>query len=609
MAAVRYVPRLLGPAAAGLACIALAAVLLMGAAAGEDEVPAVAVDGRQGAVPARGALLAPTQGRPVFVEPGGRFAVTADLPPDAAGAGFELICQVPPAHRHALSAVDGPRAEGDGVSRRWIVSVPVEVPEETYDLKVSTPAGVLLGRHAVAVARIGRRIRLVHLSNMNIGDVAAPRPDGRLIAEVNLVAPTLIVATGDLLDATHEDPIAGWQELSDFLASFSAPTLLACGDHDNATLYSRLMAPSPIGVIDVGPYQGLVLYDLPGRPIASDAEQIAWVEGQLGRAGPTLRFVVSHDESPNLLRYWQQRGTLAEMVRAGRLGLWLAGGHRDWTGAEFRTLIDAAAPLMYLRSHQSSPALREGAEGVSHFRVVDCEGEQAVLYGPPGPGGLPGSIPVGRLKLTFEDPNDGTQPRVAFSAVNALPARMNHLAARVLVRRDGDRRPWCQGARLAALIDRGTLWECRVMFDLPDKGSLRAVVGTGPPPAEAALRVRFEMPSTLRLGPAAEAEGEGVLAAMDWAGTVRLENGGDEAVTVGPLLRLDGESLAYRVVGEAGPFALAYRVRLAPGQSVALQPDLSAVRVAPGRRELQVYVKAGLALVPVCWPLDVVAAD
>ncbi len=77
---------------------------------------------------------------------------------------------------------------------------------------------------------------------------------------------------------------------------------------------------------------------------------------------------------------------------------------------------------------------------------------------------------------------------------------------------------------------------------------------------------------------------------------------------IAPLVRLDGEVVSYCVVGESGPVASMYHLRLAPQQTVTLQLDLTGVRVEPGRRELQVYVKGGPALTPACWPLDVTVA-
>lgn len=183
----------------------------------------------------------------------------------------------------------------------------------------------------------------------------APSFDQRLIEEVNLVAPTLIVATGDFLDATHADPPVGWRELIDCLTRFDAPIVMACGDHDDIELYSRHVAPSPIGLVNVGRHRALLLFDHPRGPIHRNPEQLRWVERTLGTPGfDGLTFVVTHDDSPNLLRHWQQQGTLTRMIRSGRIGLWFAAGHQDWDGQVYGDVIDAAVPMVYLRTQQSS---------------------------------------------------------------------------------------------------------------------------------------------------------------------------------------------------------------------------------------------------------------
>lgn len=597
-----------GGLAADVAAWLLAGVGALACPAAQE--PASQPLGASAAAPgvAEPVLVAPTQGRPVFVKPGGVFQVVAQFAQPPRDLRFELVSPGFPRHRRVVSSLATSTGTEEG-GLRFDLTVPADVPEQTYDLEVSGGGVALVGRHAVAVQRVGRRVRLVHLSNMNVGEVGAPDFDQRLIAEVNLLAPTLIIVTGDLLDATHEDPAVGWAQAADFLARFDAPALVACGDHDDIGWYSRLLAPSPIGAVQVGPYRGLVLYDVPARPIGADEEQIGWVERELGRGRPPMRFVVTHDESPNLLRYWQQQGTLAPMVRAGRLGLWFAGGHRDWDGREYRAIVDAAAPLQYLRTHQSSSATRDGAEGVSHYRVVDLDGGQAMFYGPTTSTGIPASIPVGRLNVTFDRPNDGSSRRVRLAVTSGLPLRVDHLAARVLLRREGTERPWSLGAHLAHLVEFTALWECWVTFDLPDKGSRRVVVGTGPEPQQPDVEVRFAVPRSLTLRPVESEDGVTYLRAGDWVGMVYLENRGSRAVTVTPVVRLDGERVAYRVVEEPGPLAGAYRVRLAPEQVLTLQLDMSAVRVTPGRRELQVYLKGGPAQVPVCWPLDVAVSQ
>ncbi len=551
-------------------------------------------------------FITPTQGRPVFVAPGTSFVAVADLAGATNGLRAELVARTNPPHYHPL--IIAPPTTGNAGSTELQLSVPADVPEQTYDLKLTTARGPLVARHAVAVQRLTHRLRLVHLSNMNVGDVGAPHFDQRLVDEINLLAPTLIVATGDYLDVTHPNPPEGWQDLADFLARFDAPCVAACGDHDDLTLYTQYLAPSPIGTVGVGSCQVLLLYDVPGRPIYSDESQIHWVEQQLGQRGPRLRLVVSHDQRPNLLSYWQEQGMLQRMIKTGRLGLWLAGGHRDWDGVECRDLIAAAAPLLYARTHQSSTVTQDGAEGISHYRIIDLDRERAIVYGTELADDRHASLPVGRIELSYDGPNDGTRSRVAFNALSTHPFRLPNLQARLLLRRAGGARPWCRGARLVRLVDLGRYWECRVEFDLPDKGAVRVVAGTGTPPELPQLDVSFDMPARVTLVPRGAGD-ERYLSAADWVGIVHVHNRGSASADVSPLIRLDGQTVAYRVVNEPGPFATAYKLRLGPQQTLALQLDLSAGRFAPGRRELQVYLSGLPAQLPVCQPLELVPAN
>jgi hypothetical protein len=549
-------------------------------------------------------LLSPTQGRPVFVEPGKSFRVAVQFPAPPRAVHFELASSAFPPHRHRLPA-RLMSADAAGCGGEYDVLVPPDTPEQTYDLEIRHGDGTLRGRHAVAVARLGKRVRLVHLSNMNVGDVGVPEFDRRLVPEINLLGPTMIVATGDFLDAVHDDLDVGWHEVSEFLASFDAPVLAACGDHDDVEHFSRFLAPSPVGQVEVGAYRGLVLYDVPRRPIHEDPEQIRWVEQTMGQGGYRLNFVVSHDECPNLLRYWQSRMMLEQMVRAGRLGVWFSGGHRDWNGEEYGSVLDDAGSLLYVRTHQSSVATRDGAQGVSHYRVLDLADEHVLLL-PPVPRGVqPPSIPVGRLRAVFEGPNDGTRPRVALTVASTLPFRMDHLTVKLLLQRQGRERPWCHGAHLERLVELADMWLCWVTFDLPDNGSRRILAGTGRAPAEPPIDVHFVVPKNLVLRRERSEQGVRYCSAENWFGVIQLQNRGAEMVEVMPIVRLDGEAVPYRVVDEAGPMASAYRLRMGPTQVISLQLDMSAVRVAPGRRELQVYLKGGAAQVPICMPLEV----
>jgi len=286
------------------------------------------------------------------------------------------------------------------------------------------------------------------------------------------------------------------------------------------------------------------------------------------------------------------------------VGLYLAGGNRDWDGREYAELVAAADPLWYVRTHQSSSALVGGADGASHYRVIDIKGTRARHVGPWGADGQPASIPVGSLSVTFDGPNDGRRQRLTVTVVSRLPVPLDDLTVRVLVQRVGDKKPWCRGADLRQVLGLGDVWECRVTFDLPDCGLRRALVGCDAEPAESDLVVEFDGPPELLVRNQVDADGVTWQNAA-WPGTIRLTNRGPQTVELTPLIRLDGETLAYRTLDAVGPFAAAYRLRLRPGQSVELQIEIVSHRIRPGRRELQVYAGEQAALVPACWPLTV----
>lgn len=292
--------------------IALALFALTGQASGDDAADPAAENPED---PSPG-LYAPTLGRPVFVEPGGYFLVRAGVPDADEAVRFELVYSAQgDVRRYALDVEPG-AADKLMASQPVRVRVPQALPRRTYDLEIRHGTSRLVGRHCIAVGYVGRALRLVHLANMNVGDLSAPEFDQRLVNEVNLLAPTLILATGDFLDATRSGSPQDWERLVDYLTRFDAPLVIVCGDHDDIENYSRYVAPSPIGLIEVGANRCLILYDHALAPIHRNPDQVQWVEQALAQPGfDGLTLVVSHDESPNLLRHWRQ-------LSSGDTGRW-----------------------------------------------------------------------------------------------------------------------------------------------------------------------------------------------------------------------------------------------------------------------------------------------
>ena len=54
----------------------------------------------------------------------------------------------------------------------------------------------------------------------------------------------------------------------------------------------------------------------------------------------------------------------------------LVGGSSDWDYKEFADKLRGAGDLHYIRTHQASTALRDRATGISHFRVIDVDGDR-----------------------------------------------------------------------------------------------------------------------------------------------------------------------------------------------------------------------------------------
>lgn len=539
-------------------------------------------------------VVAPTLGRPAFVAPGSAFQAIVSYPATLSDASYFIVSDAPPAVRVALPATaSGPVAAGPAVAALQL-SVPAEIPARTYDFEVVHGARSVRVRHCVSVGPVREQLRIVHLSDLNIGDLTAPHFDERLVDEVNLIGADVLVLTGDVIDATHADPARGWREAVDWLARFDAPAIIARGEHDDESCYRAHIGPSEVGEVRVWWLRALVLSDTPARPLSRAAEQIAWIERALAQPGDSrLTMVVSNSEHPGLLDHWRARGELGAAVSKARIGLWLSGGHTDWDGSEHGELVAAARPLLYVRTHQGSPAIVAGASGASHYRVIDVSPTRADFPGAPGgTGTLPASVRCGGVECWMSG-GGGREARAMLHAVSRLPVRMMGLRRRVLLDRRDGQLPWCRGGRLAQVHAHDRFWECVVEFDVPALGAAGVLVGCDAAPPELRLEVEFDVTDVLDFK--RERTATGIAYAVLSSGHARLHvrNAGDSAIEATPMLRLAGQRLSYRVAGSSEGPAGGVRLGLPAGAHATLEVELSAIQASAGVHELQVYVSAG----------------
>lgn len=552
------------------------------------------------AAAAEPALLAPTLGRPAVVAAGQSFSIAAAADTSVERASAVLVYRRDRAIRIPLTLPDD-AADRIAKGEPLAATVPDSTPVGTFDLELTLDGAKLAQRHAVSVWNPARRLRIVHLSDLDFGELSVPALDPRLIDEVNLVGPSLVVLTGDLVDPGARDILAAWRTVIEYLERIDAPLLIAQGDHDVPELYSRFIAPSPVGELRIGDVRAIVLSDHALGSIAADPGQRDWVEKLAAADSPSMSFVVSHADSPTLLNLWAREGRCTELVRALRLGVWFSGGAGDSIAEDAQRLPTEAGRLVWLKTAAASPALRDGGSGTPHYRIVELEDDRILLLNAradqPGP---PPSFGVGGFSTRVDGRSDGSETRVRVHAASARPFSMDALGMSVRVKKSGDAPPWCLGATIEQAVDCDTYWDCRVRFSLPARGGVGFTVGAGSQPSVAAITARIDVADMVEF----ETDDSGRLPARRAPGVVLLENRGAASATVRVQLRVAGEPLAFRAA-DSPDFVTAARLTLAAAETLILRPDMSAVRVAPGLREMQVYVEDEYSLTPTVKAIEV----
>lgn len=545
--------------------------------------------GRSAAEPPAPVVREPSQGRPIFIMPEGTFYFVMRLAPDVQGdVNFTLVHALERSIRVPLVPGSPPSFVNDDCM--IVLKVPATAKPGLYDIEVRSKRGRHFGRRCVKVVDAFKtRFRFVHLSNMNVGDLTAPDFDEMLPNEINLLAPEFIIATGDYTEwARTRNDASSWKRVLAFFEKFNAPVFMLCGLRDHEASFSKYVASKPIDRLDYGSYHGLLLLDHAGSPIDQDYSQLQWVDADLKRnRNKTFNFIATHSDELALLDIWRERGGLAAFVKEHKIKMFIVGGSTDWDYKEFADKVAGLEDFHLIRTHQSSTCLRDRATGVSHFRVIEVDGDK-IEYVYPDDNAVAKaahSIPTGRLRAFLDGPNDGTAGRVGITVQNALNQAFDNCRVWLRVAKDGDRKPTVAPGRLVRAFDAGSHWACDVAFDLPDKGAVRIVASTDPAniPPRPPIDVALDGPTDWSFTPASTDFGLSYFS-CDAKVAIKLTNRSDRATVCWPVIRVNGQKLhPDRSVFPRMP------IEIDPGKTVSVPVVLNLRRVSTGKHVLQVH--------------------
>lgn len=531
----------------------------------------------------------PSQGRPIFVKQGDTFILILRVSEKVSGdVGFFLSHAREPNVRVPLKPTTPPAFSEDYCT--LVLQTPQMTEPGLYDIEIRAAAGAFYSRRSVRIVdQFKSRFRFVHLSDMNIGDLTAPEFDDTLPREINILAPEFIVATGDFTEwARARDDASSWSRVLGFFEQFDAPVYMLCGEHDHEASFIRHVANKPIGTIDYGDYHGLLLLDHPGNPIEQDHGQIQWIETDLKRnRDRRFNFICANSDELGLIDVWRETGNVSRLVSDYRVRLILTGGASDWDFREFSNKLSGLSGLQYVRTHASSTSLRDRATGVSHYRVIEVNGDR-IEYIYPNDAvaeNLQHSIPSGRLRAFYEGPNDGSSARVVVTVQNALNQSFKDARLWLRVAKTGRQQPSVSTGQIVQAIDLGSYWACDVSVDLPDKGAVRVAATSERAGIPAALPIDVALSGPRDWPFMAQSTSFGLsYFESQTAASLRFTNTSNGRQTFWPVIRLNGQH-----IGLDPKVCARLPVTIDGGKSMDIPLVLQVRRVSAGPHELQVY--------------------
>ncbi|MDX2199407.1 MAG: hypothetical protein SF069_10620 [Phycisphaerae bacterium] len=443
-------------------------------------------------------IVAPAFGRPAIVAPGESFNI--DVVTDgAAPTAVELVSSRHQDHRYTLAVSHGPAASTgsggaieNGGMHRLRAKVETSVPEGQYDLVVSGGEQSATRAHCVSVRRLGARLRVVVIGSIGVGEPCVPRFDSRLVNDINLRGPQVVVLLGGYVGSKAANATVEWERLRSELRRIDAAVVAACGAADPLEDFSREFGPSPIGAITIGPHRVIVAYDPPADALSQNSAQREWLRGALtaeaGSADGALLLVGPRAESSDFVR--SLVGASPTTPRGAAEGAVAAQSVADGKPvAGLLTWVIADTPAVAAPSLAPAPrlALVRSIPAMPGCGPLDSAGFSILDFGPSSAGEWRADLTqaqVGELAIDYEMANDGTVVQLPTRLINRTDRVIDGAVFRARVSKaSAGTRPWAVGGRLIGLADHHEFWEATVSADVPAHGAIRVVVGSGERPA------------------------------------------------------------------------------------------------------------------------------
>lgn len=471
-------------------------------------------------------ILSPTLGRPAVVAPGERLSVRIAGVDGQSVSEVRLISPQTPMFAQPLILPSGKQSIVDSIQSLQIV-VPRTTPTQIYDLELTVLGRKLISRHAVVVRATNQpSLRIAHIAQLNIDPNGVISLTDEMLSELNRWNVDLIAISAVRLDNAPRV----WKQLTKTIASSQAPLLLAPGEGVDLNAFGTHVTPSLTSRLELGKLRIVAAVSTFERPLSSDAEQLAW------------------------LREWSQAKT--------DIAPYLA------------VVMDHGVPIN-VEEHAPEPWVlaSDGQHSNAAYRIIDFEPTRATNDTP-----VQNLYDFGTLLAEITPAEDLAPHAVQLVLRNRSAHAITNATQRIVL--NGGEQPWCLGGRLTQVIQVDERIIVDWSGDIPARGVVSAIIGTGEKPTLPSISAAFDTP--YQLTPRRAARGA-------W-GTISLRNTSNTSARVRPLVMLNERHVAYRLNGLAEEGSGNFRFHLAAGEEVELELLTLPDQLTTGSYDLQLYL-------------------